>query len=451
MLDIFEISKNGLLSSKKASSVVSHNIANANTPGYTRQRAELSEQIHRQGSFTLGRGVTIDQVERMRNDLVDRQIMLKEHELGDLNERHRIFQQVEGALVTDSGDGLDVGLTDFFNSFSELSNNPQDINLRNNVVSKANTLIGKFRDLDGDLEDIDEQTLATARGRVDKVNTMLEQLADINLDIARAEASGQPDLHSKDRQLELLKELSSQVSMDTAYHDDGSVEVRIGGMVVLSGVEAAELRPDVDPESRTFRVRMDNGKVLDLGRGALAADKYMYEEAIPESRNKLDKIAKSVVQQVNALHIKGYGVADGTQRNFFNPAGTTAGSIDLNQAVADNPEHIAASSVAGEAGNNDNARMIADLQNLSLLDGQTLASNAVQMMSEPGIKISELESRIESRKSARQLLINQQESQTGVNIDEELSDLIKYQNAYQASARVLSTGQQMYDTLLSIL
>lgn len=451
MLDIFEISKNGMLSAQKATSVVSHNIANANTPGYTRQRAELSEQIHRQSGFTLGRGVTIEQVKRLRNDLLDRQIMLKEHELGNLNEQNRIFQQIEGALVSSTGNGLDVGLTDFFNSFSELSNNPQDINLRDNVISKARTLTDMFRDMDGDLEDIDEQALATARSRVDKINTVLKQLADINLDIARAEASGQPDLNSKDRQLEMLKTLAEQTNLDTAYHDDGTVEVRIGGMVVLSGTEAEELHVDADSANRLLRVRMDNGKVLDINKGALAADRYMYEEAIPEARGKLDKIAKSVVEQVNALHLGGYGIADGNQRNFFEPGGTDAGSIALNQAVADNPEHIATSSVAGEAGNNDNALLIADLQNLSLLDGQTLASNAVQMMSDPGIKITELESRINSRQSARQLLVNQQESETGVNIDEELSDLIKYQNAYQASARVLATGQQMYDTMMSII
>ncbi|MDZ7772909.1 MAG: flagellar hook-associated protein FlgK [Balneolaceae bacterium] len=189
-MDILEIAKNGLLSSQKASGVVSHNIANANTPGYTRQRAELSEQIHRQGGFTLGRGVTIAQVKRLRNNLIDEQIMMKEHELGDLNERNRIYQQIESVMVTSTGDGLDVGITDFFNSFSELSNNPQDINLRHNVISKSRTLISKFKDMGSDLKDIDEQTLAAARNRVDKVNSLLGQLADINADIARAEATG---------------------------------------------------------------------------------------------------------------------------------------------------------------------------------------------------------------------------------------------------------------------
>ncbi|MDZ7771127.1 MAG: flagellar hook-associated protein FlgK [Balneolaceae bacterium] len=445
------MAKNGLLSSQKASGVVSHNIANANTPGYTRQRAELSEQIHRQGGFTLGRGVTIAQVKRLRNNLIDEQIMMKEHELGDLNERNRIYQQIEGAMVTTTGDGLDVGITDFFNSFSELSNNPQDINLRHNVLSNARTLISKFKDMGSDMKDIDEQTLAAARNRVDKVNTLLGQLADINADIARAEATGQPDLNSKDRQLELLKTLSSQITVEARYQNDGTLEARVGGVTVLSGTETATLRPEVDTENRVFRVRLDNGKLLDIGRGELGADAHMFEEVVPGVRNTLDKIANSVVEQVNALHINGYGVADNGQRNFFDPAGDTAESIALNQTIVDNPEHIATSSVAGEAGNNDNALQIANLQNLSLLDGESLASNAVQMMTDPGMRITELENRITSRESARQLLINQQESQSGVNIDEELSDLIKYQNAYQASARVLNEGQKMYDTLLSIL
>ncbi|MGD8428549.1 MAG: flagellar hook-associated protein FlgK, partial [Balneolaceae bacterium] len=387
----------------------------------------------------------------LRNDLTDKQIMLKDHELGDLNERSRIYQQIQAVMVSDSGNDLDVAMSDFFNAFSELSNNPQDSNLRDVVVSKAQSLTSMFQNTAGDLKDIKDRVFDSAQTRVDRVNTLLTNLADVNSDIARAEATGHSDLGSKDQQTELLKKLSNLVTVDTNYNNDGTVEARIGGIVVLNDQKVSKIKAETDPTNNVFRLRLDNGKLLDPGKGALAADIYMYEEGIPEMSQKLDKIAGSVVSQVNAIHSNGYGLSDSVQRNFFNPSNTTAESISLNSDIVSNPDHIAASSVPGESGNNDNALLIGDLRNLSILDGKTLNNNIIEMLSSPGLKLNRLEQNINSKESAKQLLVNQQQSQSGVNVDEELSNLIKYQNAYQASAKVLNVGQRMYDTLLGII
>lgn len=451
MRNIFEISKSGLFAAQQSMSTTSHNIANANTPGYTRQRTELSTEALRKNGFTIGRGVSIEQVQRLRNDLTDRQIMLKEHELGDLNERSRIYQQIESTMVTSSGDDLDLAMSNFFNSFSELSNNPQDKNLRDVVLSKARSLTDKFRNSAGDLATIKEQVFDSAQTKVDKLNSLVQSLADVNSDIARAEATGRPDLESKDQQTEILKKLSNLVSVETNFNSDGTVEARIGGIVVLNDQDVSKIRAESGPDSNAFRLRLSNGKLLDPGKGSLAADIHMFEKGIPEMQQKLDKIASSLVNQVNAIHSNGYGLNDAVSRNFFNPANTSAESISLNKAIVSDPEHIAASSVPGEAGNNDNALLINDLRNLSILDGKTLNNNVIETMNLPGLKLNEIKQNISSKESAKQLLVNQQQSESGVNVDEELSNLIKYQNAYQASAKVLNVGQRMYDTLLGIL
>lgn len=451
MRNIFEISKSGLFASQQSMSTTSHNIANANTPGYTRQRTELATEALRKNGFTIGRGVSIEQVQRLRNDFTDRQIMLKEHDLGDLNERSRIYEQIESTLVTNSGDDLDLAMSNFFNSFSELSNNPQDINLRNVVLSKAQSLTDKFQNTASDLATIKEQTFDSAQTKVDKLNSLVQNLADVNSDIARAEASGRPDLESKDQQTEILKELSNLVSVETNYNSDGTVEARIGGIVVLNDQDISKIRAESGPDSNAFRLRLSNGKLLNPGKGALAADIHMFEEGIPEMQQKLDKVASSLVNQVNAIHSNGYGLDDSVSRNFFNPSNTSAEFISLNDTIVANPQHIAASSVPGEAGNNDNALLINDLRNLSILDGKTLNNNVIEIMNLPGLKLNEIEQNISSKESAKQLLVNQQQSESGVNVDEELSNLIKYQNAYQASAKVLNVGQRMYDTLLGIL
>jgi flagellar hook-associated protein 1 FlgK len=221
---------------------------------------------------------------------------------------------------------------------------------------------------------------------------------------------------------------------------------------VLNANEFKELQAESDPVNGTFDVVLaDNGMELDPGSGSLKADIHMYEEGIPEIADKLDKIAEAVVENVNAVHSTGYGLEDGTTRNFFDPSDTTAGSISINPDILAEPNHIAASSVPGESGNNDIALQISDIKNLPVLDGDTLNNNTIEMLSRPGFRLSELEQNIESKESAMKMLVNQQQSESGVNIDEELSNLIKYQNAYQASAKVMNVGQSMYDTLLGLL
>lgn len=451
MNSLFEIAKSGLFSSQKASSTVSHNIANANTPGYTRQRSDLSAAVLRKNGYSLGRGVSVEQVRRLRNTLTDEQIRYKENDLGGLNEQSRVYKQLESIMTTDSGNGLDTQLSNFFNAFADVANNPQDINVRNVMVTKAKALVGAFRDTAGNLENIVEQTKKSAQSRVDEVNSLLKNLHSINKDIARADAKGRPDLNGKDQQTMQLKQLSKLVDANAIYNSDGTVEVRIGGINVLDGDGVSQLSAETAPGENVFRLRLDNGKLINPGGGALSADQEMIEQIIPDFHQRLDDMAQSLVDEVNSIHTQGYGLNDLTQRTFFKNGAVTALNISINEDILADPGNIAASSEAKEAGNGEIALQLSGLQDKKVLNGRTLTDNAIGMMSEPGNRITELNTRIESQESARQLLINQQQSEAGVNIDEELSDLIKYQNAYQASARVLNTGQQMYDTLLSII
>ncbi len=451
MNSIFEIAKSGLFSSQKASETVSNNIANANTPGYTRQRAELSADVLRKNGYTLGRGVDVEQVRWLRNTLTDEQIRGKENDLGGLNERNRVYNQLESALTTDSGSGLDTQLSNFFNAFSELANNPQDRNVRNVVLSKAQSLTATFRETANNIEGIARQTKKAAQSRVIEVNSLLQNLASINKDIARSEATGKPNLNGKDQQTEQLKALSKLVDSNAIYNDDGSVEVRIAGITVLDGEGASTVTGETAPGENVFRLRLDNGKLLDPGSGALQADQFMIQKGIPDLEEKLDGMARSLVEEVNNVHSSGYGLNDGVQRTFFNNGNTSAQTISINTDILNDSGNIAASAAPDEAGNSTIANDLSLLQGEKVLNGKTLSDNAISLISEPGNRVSELKIQIESQESARQLLVNQQQSQSGVNIDEELSDLIKYQNAYQASARVLNTGQEMYDTLLSII
>jgi flagellar hook-associated protein 1 FlgK len=451
MNSIFEIAKSGLFTARQATRMTANNIANADTPGYTRRRPVLSAEVMRKSGYNVGRGVSVKQVQQLRNALTDRQIMDKNNILGGMNEQNRVYKQLESVLSSDSGNGLDTQLSNFFNAFSELSNNPQDLNQRRVLLSKAKTLTGSFHNLADNIETSARQTKKAAQSRVDKVNSLLKNLDQLNSSITRSHANGKPDLTGQDQQIKQLKNLSKLVKINTAYNDNGTVEVRIGGITVLGGDGASTITAETAPGKHVFRLRLDNGKLIKPDGGKLAADRNMIENVIPDLQNHLNKIAKTLVSQVNDVHKTGYGLNDEVQRNFFNASNTSAQNISINKNLLQNPGNIAASSKPGEAGNSEVAVKLSNLQNKKSLNNQTLADNTISMMSKPGNRINELESQIDMQNSSRQLLINQQQSRSGVNIDEELTNLIKYQNAFQASARVVEAGRQMSQTLLSIV
>jgi len=176
----------------------------------------------------------------------------------------------------------------------------------------------------------------------------------------------------------------------------------------------------------------------------------MYENGIPELKDRLDEVASTLVNEFNAIHSQGYGLEDGNQRNFFDPSFTDASSIRVSDDIRSNVGNIASSSVAGEAGNGEIAGQLADLRNENMIDGRKLVDYSVDLISTPGRNLSEIRSNMEVRDSEISMLTAQQEREAGVNVDEELSMMIQYQNAYQGAARVMSAAQQMYDTLIGL-
>ncbi len=210
------------------------------------------------------------------------------------------------------------------------------------------------------------------------------------------------------------------------------------------------MRAEIDDVNKSFKLRLDSGKLVESTGGKLGADIEMYENEIPKMKERLDEVASTLVNEFNAIHSSGFGLEDGNSRNFFDPSFTDAASIKVNDDIRANVAHIAASSVDGEAGNGDAASQLADLRNENVIGGRKLVDYSVDLISTPGRNLSEVRSSMEVRDSEISMLTAQQEREAGVNVDEELSMMIQYQNAYQGAARVMSAAQQMYDTLIGL-
>lgn len=451
MKTLFEISKSGLQSAERSLSVTANNVINANTPGYSRQRVEKEPIGQQWRGMHAGLGVNITEISRLRNELIDVQLGQKHQEMGYMQEKIKLFEQLETAVASDSGGDLDVHIGRLFDTFSELSNDPQDFSVRNNLVGEAIQLSEKMGDMHRSLDRVSDVTRQSVINKTDKINEILSDLASLNKSITVSDAMSRPDHASLDVQVQKLEELADLVDFETMTAQNGGLEVRIGGVQVLHQDSYRKIVPNNDDVSRSFDLRLENGTRVSPEGGKLSASIDVYEQEIPEMRERLDLIAETLVNEFNSLHNTGYGLEDDVTRDFFDPAFTTAHDIRVNQEILDNHEHIAASSVPGEAGNGDMAAAIANLRNESIMDGRKPVDYSVDLISRPGANLSQLRVASEARESEIRMLEVQQEREAGVNVDEELSLLIQYQNAYQGAARVMSSAQQMYDTLISLV
>lgn len=451
MRNLLEISKSGLKSAERALSVTSNNIINADTPGYSRQRLEQAANGMQMSGYHAGLGVNITSLTRMRNEINDTLMNQKQQDMSFLQGQAKVFEQIEATMATDTGRDLDLNISQFMDSFSELSSNPQDMSVRNTLMSNARQLTAKFHDMDRSLERISELTRDSASRTISDVNELLKEINALNKSIAQAESANQPDNTSLDNRVAKLNELSKLIDFETQYADNGAVEIRVGGVSLLDGRSVQTIRPEIDDVNREFRLRINSGKSIAPSGGKLGAEIDMYTNELPDVKSQLDKLASSFVQEINQVHITGYGLNDATGRNFFSPDGTSAATISINPVLLDDPANVAASSSADEAGNGDIATQIAELRNERLLEGRKFVDYTINLISSPGSKLQHLQSQIEARDSELNMLKTQQEQEAGVNIDEELSLMIQYQNAYQGAAKVMAAAQSMYDTLIGIV
>lgn len=451
MNDLFEIAKSGLLAAQQKSTVTANNIANADTPGYSQERVNLEPVFYNRNGVSTGLGVKTGDVVRVRDNLVDKQLQTKNSELGGLNTKSKIYGELQSLMITNSGNDLDKNITSFFNSFSDLANNPQDNSLRNAVLSNAKTLVDKFHSLSSGMDQIQQATQTDVGGIVTKINSILQDLAQTNTSIAQSNDINKSDNTSKDLQTQKLSDLSKLVNFTTSTDQTGALEIRIGGMIVLDGSHASTINQGATDPGGKINIRLNSGKLLDVQDGQLAADIKMANDVIPGLKDQLNNLASKIVKEVNQVHSAGYGLADNVQRNFFESTKTLASNIQINQDILNNPENIAASSVAGQAGNNQNALNMVNLRNKAVINGENFYQSALSLISSPGTTLSTIKSDIQTKQSAQQMLQNQQDSVSGVNIDEELSKMIKFQNAYQASAKVIVAGKQMFDALLNTI
>lgn len=451
---LFQTSRRSLRALEASIQTAGHNIANASTPGYSRQRVELqSESISgwgpgmatTPGTFT-GTGVTISGYERLRDGLLDRAANDAHTALGAAEQEARTGSALEGIFATGTTGSLDERVTAFWSAWSDAADAPTDSSLRNIILDRADALTGTFQRHDADLDRLSDETRAELSGGVDAFNGIADRIADLNARIVSSRSAGAPDLSAEDERDQLVRELSAYAPVQTDVEDDGMFTLSTQGMAVVQGTEALHIKAYGPPDEATDAVRFEGTDVAfragEEGNGRLGGWLRTLNDHIPETRAGLDALAADIVAGVNAAHSAGYGLDNGTGRTIFDPTGVTAATIGRSTDVA-SPDQLALSGAPDAPGDASVALAVADLR-------EGVERDAAAIPARAGQRLQGALSRADAADALVSHFEGLADGVSGVSIDEEMTHLIEYQQAYAASARVLTTAQSLFDTLLAI-
>ena len=437
--------------------VTSHNIANANTPGFTRQEARMAALIASggvldgHGSVKPGRGVEAIDIARIRDAFVDFRLRETFQTLGRFQAESEALAQAE-VIFREPGEGsLSAQFSRFWNAWRELANTPESTTARATLLADAEALVTQLQwaqdALRGLQRDVDGQIQAV----VTRVNGLATEIAALNTEIMKVEATGRTASDLRDRRDLRLDEIAQLGNVAITEVAGGAVNVVLGGRQIVSGNIAERLITTVNPANFNYvdvRFETDNS-LVNLTSGELFGLVNARDTGLAKPIADLNTLAGALITQVNAVHTTAFGLDNTTGEAFF--TGTDAASIGANAVLAADANKIGAASAANLPGDASKALAMADLENALVMNGgaATLGEFYAGAVSALGVAIQGARAAAENEEFLAQHLRTMRESVAGVSLDEELANLIKFQRAFEAAARLISVIDSMLDTLIN--
>jgi flagellar hook-associated protein 1 FlgK len=463
-MSILNIGTSALTAAQTALSTTSNNISNINTEGYSRQRADqVTRPSSYQGDFYLGAGVAVNGVERIYDNFLASQVRSYTSQEAQQGSFLSYSNQVDD-LLGSSELGINDGFDAFFGSIQEVANDPTSISARQVMLTQGELLAGRFNTLDSQLGQLERNIDNDISVAVDDINNLSQGIAELNQAIleAKGSANGANPNDLLDKRDQLINELSEYVSVTTVEQNNGTVNVFVGsGQGLVVGASQVNLSTISDSSFNPPRFNISFGpNQVDITNqvtgGSLGGALQFRSEIIDNTRSELDLLAESVVTAFNNTHSNGFDLDGNAGGNLFDPSATTA--ADINMVITD-PRAIAASSGTNiGTGNNENALALADLQTDDSLVQVSAGPPPVtrSLADQYGVIVSDVATRTrqaEVSQETQQALLQQTkqrfDSVSGVNLDEEAANLIKYQQSYQAASQIIVVSNTIFDSLIN--
>jgi flagellar hook-associated protein 1 FlgK len=450
---IMDSSLSALYAAQAGLATTGHNIANANTPGYSRQTVLFSARrpdILPYGA--IGRGVEIQGIRRIQDDFLVNNLRSQSARFESYSAVDTTLYEVEAILGSVDNDHLGNALNNFFNSWSALAQPPINTSLKEDVVNNAISLVNDFHAIDESLEDLEADIELGIQSEIGNLNRLLAQVADMNRQIMNAETNGEPANDLRDQRDYLITEVSKIAEVSVLEREDGTKDIILAGRTMVARDSVTEFQSTYEKTADGYQmtvVTQGNLQKVSLSPGKLSGLLESRDTHITGVREQLDAVAGKLIEEVNALHTQGR-TDNSSGQAFF--TGDSMHTIDVNPAILDNSA-LVATGRTGADGDTDIALEIAELANAGL-EGpgtQSVTDSYRAMLTNVASKRASFEFMVENQQNVVATLQARLASVSGVSLDEEGANMIKYQNSYNAAAKIISTVQELYDTLLNMV
>ncbi|MEH7493924.1 flagellar hook-associated protein FlgK [Neobacillus niacini] len=476
-----EIGKRAILSQQTALSTTGHNIANANTIGYTRQEAVLQATLPlaspnpNNGTIPMqmGTGVEVSEFRRIRESYLDRQFQNEQKEAGYWEAKASALSNIENVFNELGDSGLTSSLNRFWQGLQELSKEPESLSARVVVVANGKELAGQFNEIYTGLEQNESFLADQITGKTNEINFIANEVAGLNLKISQNIGGGKQPNDLMDRRDVLLDQLSKLVDIQVTPAQNGRVDVSIGTEKLVEGNDA-----------RTFTLDLQTGETKIAGtdielaggeiKGLLEIHGYSVNGttvgSIPDLRAKIDLLAETIADSMNAIHAGDEARnLDDIQARSADPNAPlekllffvdkddptqppkNAGSMIINPFLVEFPSKVAAAS-SDTIGDGSNAKAMSEALFQKINIGgtdSTIGDYYKGIIGQLGTDVQIAQQSADNATKMVQQVDNRRQSVSGVSIDEELTNMVRYQQAYNAAARYVSAVNDMLNTLIN--
>ena len=455
---IMSMAGQALLTQQQAISVTSHNIANVNTPGYSRQRLKMTTNTPADSAVgPMGTGVSGETIERIYDRYLSAQLINESQALGRWDTQKGAVEMVEVIFNEVDGSGLSQAMSKFWDAWQSLANNPDGTTERQILITASQVLAATFNQLNSDLSQNQQNLDLAIQGTVTDINRLSQQIADLNEKIISSEAGSFSANDYRDQRELLLRELSELIDINTFEDATGAVSVLVAnGRPLVSSGQFWQLSTETNVAGFRDIVWVDDtgnatNITADISGGRLKGYLDVRDGVIDGYINRLDTLAQTLMTDVNTLHQNGFDLDGLGGEEFF--IGTAANDMEVNPNIVGDLDLIAAASDALTVpGDSRQAIEIANLQYQLTMGGtQSYNDYYSAIVRDVGNEVLKSGASYNHQSDMMAQLENQRESVSGVSLDEEMINLLKFQNAYAAAAKLITTADEMMQTILQML
>ncbi len=430
----------------------SNNISNANTPGYTREIVNLSSVVPQQeGNVAIGGGVSLDSISSVRDQLLTLRVQQQTSSQSAVSAQGSVLSAVEPYFTGSTGT-VGAGLSSFFTSLSALSTAPTNAAARQTVISNAQSLVDDFHTTSVGLTSVQTGLNTEVSGTITQINSLASQIAALNPKVAQAINGGQDGGVLLDQRTQLEQQLSTLTAIAITTSSEGDTVTTGNGTSLVVADQSFALSTSTGGNGLT-QVLDGTGTPITstLTGGSLGGQLQARDSDIPGFLAQLDTLAHSFATAINSAQTSGFSLTGTTGANLFTvPSAISGSAASIGLAFSDG-SGLAISSSSTSPGSNANLSALTSVQNQPIVSGLSPTDSFATLVNSVGNAVSQASTQSTAIQASLTQLTNQQNSVSEVSVDEESSNLIRYQQAYEAAAEVITTIRALFSTTLSLV